>query len=225
MNKLSRSVMLSLGAFGLLAAGTGIATAATTLTAKPTHAVACVNNTGALVLAQNGICGTGLTKVSLPLTAVKGMRGPRGVAGPAGPAGAPGTQGAQGAPGVQGNAGVQGAPGTARAWAVVNKFGSLATSFNVTSVTLITTGQYCVHLAPSVFAGAGVATVSPFYYADDTNAAPSTTMSVTTVEVNGFGTGTCPDGVLVYAFVTVPGSPTVTGSVTFTDEPFNIIVG
>ena len=55
MDKMSRSVMLSVGVIGLVAGGTGIAAATTALTASPTHAVACVNEKGDLVLAQNGM--------------------------------------------------------------------------------------------------------------------------------------------------------------------------
>lgn len=102
MRSFIRPTSATVASIALLAAGAGIATAAAG-TSKPTHAVACVNTKGSLVLAQNGTCGKGLARVSLPLSTVSGPRGatgPSGAAGPAGPAGPTGVTGGTGPSGI-----------------------------------------------------------------------------------------------------------------------------
>jgi hypothetical protein len=93
----------------------------------------------------------------------------------------------------------------------------------VTSVTLVGTGSYCVHLAPAVLAGAGAATASPYWQDDDTTV--GSPGSVTTAEIEGFGVSGCLDGVTVYTFETTPGTTTTNGSVAFANEPFYVLEG
>jgi len=78
--------------------------------------------------------------------ALKGNRGLRGLTG------AQGAKGATGAQGVQGIQGIQGIAGTARAYATVLPAGTLvaANTKNVTGVTRVSTGIYCLDLDSSV---------------------------------------------------------------------------
>jgi uncharacterized Zn-binding protein involved in type VI secretion len=82
-------------------------------------------------------------------------------------------------------------------------------------------------LAPAVQAGAGAATASPYYSADDTNLGTVSNSGITTVEIDGvkptdYG-NECTDGVVVVTFFT----STFNGSadVQRRPEPFYVIVG
>ena len=111
---------------------------------------------------------------------VQGPRGLRGLPGPAGPrgltgktgktgatgkAGAAGKNGANGNPGAPGTPGAPGAPGTARAFAVIQPNSptqaTLITPHNITGVSEISEGVYCVVPSTSINAGEETVAVSP----------------------------------------------------------------
>jgi hypothetical protein len=71
---------------------------------------------------------------------------------------------------INGLHGQQGPAGTARAWALVHSDGTIAAQHNVTSITHVGDGDYCVHLAASVTASSTVADVTPYYLEDYTSA-------------------------------------------------------
>jgi hypothetical protein len=70
--------------------------------------------------------------------------------------------GPQGSKGDKGDPGPQGPAGSARAWAFVSGSGVLGTNrrLNVTSVTRLGAGVYCVHLAPPLVPSQVVALVT-----------------------------------------------------------------
>lgn len=92
------------------------------------------------------------------LTGPKGSRGPKGATGPKGLAGTNGTAGDPGAPG---------APGTARAYAVVQPTSPTAASLiteqtsNITGVSEVKEGVYCLAPAAPINPAKDTATVSP----------------------------------------------------------------
>lgn len=139
-----------------------------------------------------------------------GPQGPKGDTGPKGDKGDTGPQG------PKGDTGATGAAGTARAYALVSETGgfSSSTSKNVTSVTHLSTGLYCVHLDTSVTASETGAVVSPYWPTDDTNT--GTAGEITHVEYDGPCSG---NGVAVRTFLLVNGA-----SVASVDEPFFIVV-
>ncbi len=145
MPRLARTLGLTGAAAVLLAAGGGIATAGIAASRRPTRAVACVNRSDSLVLAQNGICGAGLTLISLPLTVRAGRRGQTGASGPAGPAGQ------AGAPGVAGPAGPPGAAGITTYAKAIAVPGPSSTA--PATVTLATIGPFT--LTGSCFVSTG----------------------------------------------------------------------
>jgi hypothetical protein len=110
------------------------------------------------------------------------LRGPRGATGPAGPKGATGSKGvtgsrgrtgatgktgAQGAPGAAGAAGGQGPAGTARAYAVVQPTSPTAANLiaaqtsNITGVSEVEAGVYCLAPAAGISPVSDTAAVSP----------------------------------------------------------------
>jgi len=121
---------------------------------------------------SKSITGKNLKPGSIGLSALspaarKALLGARG---PAGDTGHVGAQGPQGPPGPTGPAGsngapgAPGAPGTARAWARIDGSSTGATilaSANVSSVSRIDPGVYCVLLDPSLDAGKVAALVTP----------------------------------------------------------------
>jgi hypothetical protein len=145
MRGLARPLSVFAVAVALLALGGGVAAAGISSIRKPTHAVACVNGAGSLVLAQNGTCGAGLARVSLALTTVRGARGP---AGPRGTTGATGPAGHNGSPGPQGPAGSQGPQGAAGSAGISSYSASIAvpgsTSTTPATVTLATIGPFTI---------------------------------------------------------------------------------
>lgn len=132
MQKITRYAVTGVGAAALLAAGAGIATASTRAEAKPTRAIACVTDSGTLVLAANGKCAKDLTRVDLPLSGVQGPTGPRGPAGPAGPAG---PKGATGSPGVAGAAGAAGSAGSTSGGSAIAGYQQVETEFEAPATT------------------------------------------------------------------------------------------
>jgi hypothetical protein len=101
------------------------------------------------------------------------LRGPRGFTGPLGPHGATGAKGARGATGARGPQGapgaqgIPGAPGTARAYALVQpetpEKASLVAgqASNITGVSEVKPGVYCLAPAAGVPATAGAVTLTP----------------------------------------------------------------
>jgi Collagen triple helix repeat (20 copies) len=104
---------------------------------------------------------------------IRGPRGPRGFTGPAGPRGATGAKGNRGATGKQGPtgptgpAGPTGPTGTARAYAVIQPTSPTTASLvsgqtsNITGVSEVKPGVYCLAPAAGVNPAAGTAVVSP----------------------------------------------------------------
>ncbi len=101
---------------------------------SPAFVIACI----ALFVAMGG---TGYAATQLVsgkeegATASKVKRGPRGKRGKTGPAGPAG---------LAGPAGPAGPAGSARAWGVISHTGALVKGFNITSVSKIGTGLYCI---------------------------------------------------------------------------------
>ena len=95
----------------------------------------------------------------------RGEPGPPGPQGAPGPQGQPGPEGEQGAPGEPGPRGPEGPTGSARAWAQVNgglvPTVDLVRSRNVTGVSRLGQGVYCVWLDPSVDVASASALVTP----------------------------------------------------------------
>lgn len=155
-----------------------------------------------------------VTKSKISSGTIAGLHGERGPMGPQGIQGIQGIQGLQGIQGKQGIQGIQGVPGTARASAFVQSTGTSLFDHNVTAVTHISTGQYCVELASSVPNSSGTALVSPYFPLDSTNA-----IAFTHVE----GGGVCgTNGIAVFTFVVTQGASVL--SVAQADEPFTFAV-
>src|SRR5579862_4806234 len=149
-HRLSHPYVAATVAVALLVVGGSVAIAAGAIVARtPKYVIACFNSSHDIVPPTKGACAPPLTKVLLPTSVERGPRGPRGI---------PGTNGTDG---TNGTNGTNGAPGTARAWAQVDASGTIVRSSNVTSVSLILTGDYCVHIAPAAFSSNDAATVSP----------------------------------------------------------------
>jgi Collagen triple helix repeat (20 copies) len=149
----------------------------------------------------------------------QGPPGAPGKQGPAGQAGPAGTAGPAGPAGPQGNAGPQGPAGTARAYALVSAAGTVTRSQNVASVTHTSgSGTYCVELAPGITASSTGAVATPYYPTDSTTTASA---DMAHVEFNG----TCgTNGVSIHTFNMTGGTTTTNSSLTFTDQPFFIVV-
>jgi hypothetical protein len=106
---------------------------------------------------------------------IRGPRGPQGLLGPAGARGPIGLRGSRGATGsrgpmgLQGGAGPQGPAGTARAYAVIQPTSPPATapsviaaqSSNITAVSEVKEGIYCLTPTAGINPAADTATVSP----------------------------------------------------------------
>jgi hypothetical protein len=102
---------------------------------------------------------------------IRGPRGPRGLPGPAGPRGFTGKTGKTGATGktgpqgLPGTPGAPGAPGTARAYAVVQPNSptqaTLIGAHNITGVSEIKEGVYCLAPAAPIDASAETIAASP----------------------------------------------------------------
>jgi hypothetical protein len=96
-----------------------------------------------------------------------GPAGTRGPAGPKGPKGSTGPKGATGPKGTTGTAGSPGAPGTAKAYAVVQPTSPTAANLipaqtsNITSVSEVKEGVYCLAPAAGINPAADTAAVSP----------------------------------------------------------------
>ena len=94
----------------VVALGAGIS-AATIAHKAPTAAIACLDSHGGLVAPTKDACGKTLTLIHLPLSTVRGARGPAGANGAAGAQGPAGANGAAGAQGPVGTNGTYGNPG------------------------------------------------------------------------------------------------------------------
>jgi hypothetical protein len=122
---------------------------------------------GTVAVASGVISGSKIKNHSIPekkltksaITALQGQQGPQG------------PQGEQGQQGSQGDTGATGPAGTARAWAHVGADGTVASQHNVTSVTHVGAGDYCVHLAGSITASSSVADLTQSYLEDYTSVA------------------------------------------------------
>lgn len=186
------NVMSSIAVFLLVGGGTAFA-----VTQLPKNSV------GTKQLKNNAVTGAKVKNGSLLSADFKagqiptGPQGPKGDPGPTGPA------------------------GTARAYALVSSSGAVTTSAskNVTSVTHVATGVYCVNLDASVSASSTGAVISPYYPTDSTETA--TPGQFAHVEYSG-NCGT--NGVAVATFNINPGTTTTNGSTSFADQPFFIVV-
>ena len=94
-----RPTVVALASVGLVALGAGIS-AATIAHKAPTAAIACLDSHGGLVAPTKDACGKTLTLIHLPLSTVRGARGPAGANGAAGAQGPVGTNGTYGNPGI-----------------------------------------------------------------------------------------------------------------------------
>jgi hypothetical protein len=96
---------------------------------------------------------------------VRGPRGLRGLPGPAGPRGFTGKTGAKGKDGKNGTNGVAGPQGTARGYTVVQPNSptqaTLVGAHNITGVSEIKEGVYCIAPAAPINAAAETIAVSP----------------------------------------------------------------
>ncbi len=108
---LVRLALLVLGSAVLVASGAAISAAASSVKAAPTTALACLDTHGGLVVPTKDKCPSGVRTIHLPLSTVRGARGPTGARGPAG---APGASGASGALVYVTSAGTEGTLVTAR---------------------------------------------------------------------------------------------------------------
>ena len=153
----------------------------------------------------------------------RGPRGRRGVAGRAGAAGERGATGATGATGLTGAIGpagpqgVAGAAGTAKAYGYVTAAGAIVharSSANVTAVTTVGAGVYCVTVT-GVSSTTEGAVASPDYGSDS-----SGSTNIANVE---WDAGSCPNG--QFEFITSEVS-VVAGALanTFTNQPFFFVV-
>jgi hypothetical protein len=86
--------------------------------------------------------------------------------GSAGTPGTPGVQGTPGTPGQNGQNGQNGAPGSARAYALVDRFGALTFNKNIASATPVHPGEYCI--TPRAAAGIDITTTQPVVTVDYT---------------------------------------------------------
>lgn len=139
-----------------------------------------------------------------------------GPSGPKGADGQPGPKGADGTPGTNGARGTDGSNGTARAYAEVTPAGGViaAQSHNVTSVTRIAAGDYCVNLAASVPATSTGAVASPDFTSDST-----ASNAITHVEYSA-NCGANGEQILTYRVTS-----TASGlSAVATDEPFFVMI-
>jgi len=173
---------------GSMVAGTGAAIAAIPSTSTKLLN-ACVNKSTGAVRVIDYQAG----KRCVTRTERSVAWGARGATGPAGAAGAPGASGAAGAagaPGAPGPKGDTGAAGTARAYARISSAGAVSRSKGNVTVSVLSTGDYCV-TAAGVDPSTAIASVAPDYFGDTTN--PNTTPPHTTV-VEWDSSSTCNSG-------------------------------
>ncbi len=121
---------------------------------------------------------------------IPGTRGPAGLKGPAGPRGPAGVKGSTGA---KGETGAPGPAGTARAYAVVQPTSPTAANLipaqtsNITSVSEVKEGVYCLAPAAGIASATDTAAVSPEVSYDSPGKAPGV------IALNAQGTS-CPAG-------------------------------
>jgi hypothetical protein len=153
------------------------------------------------------------------------LRGPRGVPGPTGPRGFTGTKGNRGATGATGTtgktgptgptgAGTPGAPGTARAYAVVQPTSPTAANLvaaqtsNITGVSEVKEGVYCLAPKAGIDPATDAATVSP-------EVSYSSGQVPGVIALNAQG-GDCPAGDFEVETYTPGATPTLSSSYAFT---------
>lgn len=116
----------------LVVACAGSATAATLITGKQ--------------IKNSSITGKDVKNKSITGKDIKGrLAGRTGSQGAQGAQGATGSQGATGAQGATGSQGPTGAAGSALAFGKIGETGALSASKNITSVTRVSMGTYCIN--------------------------------------------------------------------------------